>query len=84
MQKVAQLTNVLIVVSCLILAASYFLPAEGTWAPVDAWDGYYVGDEFVTGFNVVLIAALPFGGCVATHSGASYAASAVCLWGDFA
>ena len=61
MHKVAQLTNVLIVVSCLILAASYFLPAEGTWAPVDAWDGYYVGDEFVTGFNVALIEALPFG-----------------------
>jgi len=61
MQKVTQLTNVLIVVSCLILAASYFLPAETWWSPFDAWRGYYVGDEFVKDFNMALIETFPFG-----------------------
>jgi len=61
MQNVTQLANVIIVVSCVLLAASYFLPAETQWAPFDAWRGYYVGDEFVKDFNMALIETFPFG-----------------------
>jgi len=49
------------VVSCLVLAMSYFLPAAGVWAPVDAWRGYYSGGEFITGFNLGLVEVFPFG-----------------------
>ncbi|MFX0067345.1 MAG: hypothetical protein ACFFC7_34930 [Candidatus Hermodarchaeota archaeon] len=60
-RKDAQFTNVIIVVSCLLLTTSYFLPVEDNWSPVDAWSGYYVGDEFVKEFNMALVETFPFG-----------------------
>ncbi|MBL7152517.1 MAG: hypothetical protein ISS79_02280 [Phycisphaerae bacterium] len=56
-----KLINVVIVVSCVVLAGSYFLPAEVSWSPFDAWRGYYVGNEFVKDFNMALVETFPFG-----------------------
>jgi hypothetical protein len=56
-----QFTNVIIIAGCLLLTMSYFLPVENDWSPVDAWSGYYVGDEFVKEFNMALVETFPFG-----------------------
>lgn len=55
-----RLINVVIVVSCVVLAGSYFLPTEVTWSPFDAWQGYYIGEEFVADFNMALADTFPF------------------------
>lgn len=45
MKNYSQLTNVVVVVCCLILATSYFLPVENLWSPADAWRGYYADSQ---------------------------------------
>jgi glucose-6-phosphate-specific signal transduction histidine kinase len=56
-----KLINVIVVVSCVVLGGSYFLPTEMSWSPLDAWQGYYVGDELVKDFNMALVETFPFG-----------------------
>ena len=61
MQKINQILNVVIFTSASLLAASYFLPVEGTWAPWQGWRGYYLSSgELVSGFNVGLIEVFPY------------------------
>ena len=55
-----KLINVVIVISCTVLAGSYFLPVEASWSHFDAWQGYYIGEEFVTDFNMALVDTFPF------------------------
>lgn len=55
------LLNTLMIISCLVLATSYFLPVEREWAPVDAWLGYYSGEQFISGFNIGLVEVFPLG-----------------------
>lgn len=58
------LLNTVMIISCLVLATSYFLPVEREWAPVDAWLGYYIGEhgeQFISGFNIGLVEVFPFG-----------------------
>ncbi len=61
MQSIKRLLNITIVISCFLLAASYFLPTEALWSPSDAWTGYYIASgQFVTGLNVGLIEVFPY------------------------
>jgi len=55
------LLNTVMIISCLVLVTSYFLPVEREWAPVDAWLGYYSGEQFISGFNIGLVEVFPFG-----------------------
>ena len=61
MKNIDRLLNVIIIMSCLLLIISYFLPVESSWSPIDAWEGYYIGEgEFVEGINVGLIEVFPY------------------------
>jgi len=61
MKDINRLLNVIIVISCLLLIISYFLPVESSWSPRDAWYGYYdAGGQIVKGFNVGLIEVFPY------------------------
>jgi hypothetical protein len=52
--------NVVFIVSCLLLAISYALPVEASWAPVEAWHGYFMGGEFFEGLNISLVEIFPY------------------------
>jgi len=61
MKSISRLLNIIIIICCLVLAASYFLPTESTWSPFDAWHGYYdSAGEFVSGWNVGLVEVFPY------------------------
>lgn len=55
MPRLKLLMNIIIIVSSILLAASYFFPVEASWSPLDAWQGYWVGGELVTGVKVALV-----------------------------
>lgn len=61
MKNINRLLNLIIIISCLLLIISYFLPVESSWSPRDAWYGYYnaVG-QIIKGFNVGLIEVFPY------------------------
>lgn len=63
MQRIERLADIVIIVACILLSASYFLPVEETWIPFDAWRGYYVGGspgEFISGWDVALVEVPPY------------------------
>ena len=61
MQSVRRLLNITIMICCLLLGVSYFLPTEASWSPSDAWYGYFeASGEFVTGLNIGLVAVFPY------------------------
>ncbi len=53
MKQIERFADVVIVISAIVLAGSYFLPVEMGWAPVDSWRGYAVGGGFVAGWDVI-------------------------------
>lgn len=61
MKNINRLLNLIIIISCLLLIISYFLPVESSWSPRDAWYGYYdVVGQTIEEFNVGLIEVFPY------------------------
>lgn len=60
MERVKLLMNIIIIVSSILLAASYFFPVGASWSPSDAWKGYWIGGEFVRGVQVTLVDIPPY------------------------
>jgi len=53
-------TNITILMCSGILVASYFIPVEASWAPVDAWQGYMAGGKFLEGSDVASFEMAPY------------------------
>jgi len=61
MQRINKILKAVIFTSGSLLAITYFLPVEASWAPLHAWHGYYnTFGEFIEGFNVGLIEVFPY------------------------
>jgi len=60
MRSIRLFTSITIHICGIVLAASYFFPVEASWAPVDAWKGYWSSSGFMTGFDVASIEIGPF------------------------
>ena len=62
-KKIMLFTNSCIIVSCLLLILTYFLPVEALWKPFDAWKGYLEPStgRFVQSISTSLFEVFPYG-----------------------
>ena len=62
MKKAEYFLNATLIVSSLVLALTYFLPVEASWAPFDAWKGYLEPStgRFVQGLSISLFEVFPY------------------------
>ena len=63
MKKAEYFLNATLIVSSLVLTLTYFLPVESSWAPFDAWKGYWEPStgRIVQGLSTSLLEVFPYG-----------------------